>query len=354
MAKIRRIFPGGNTSHGFYSLHDNMMGFDRNMLYIVKGVPGGGKSSLMREIGRRAAEKGYSLEYHHCPSDPNSIDGIVIVELGIGIIDGTPPHGIDPTFPGIKDKIVDLGRFVDEEKLKDKEEDIVLAKKNNKYAYSKAFSYLKAAKTIYELIEVENKRYIDQKGINTKGKDLIDKVFSNKEVEVKINGFDERHLFSTAYTPEGFIDYTSTILEHVSHVYYIEGEIGTGKSLLLKRILEESRIRNYSVEIYYNSLLPDKIESIFIKNLDTIVTSNENGGHFAKFTLNLNDYIDISKVNSEDYSTFNFLIEKGINSLGGAKENHFILEKSYRPAIDYDEINKVKEEIYNEIVTYMK
>lgn len=93
MAKVRKMFPGGNTSQGFYSLHDNIIGSDRNMLYILKGMPGGGKSSLMKEIAIRFAEEGYMLEYHHCPSDPNSVDGIVITELAIGIVDGTAPHG---------------------------------------------------------------------------------------------------------------------------------------------------------------------------------------------------------------------------------------------------------------------
>lgn len=87
------MFPGGNTSQGFYSLHDNIKGPKRNMLYIIRGMPGGGKSSMMKEIGKLALEKGYDLEYHHCPSDPNSVDGVVIEELGIAIVDGTLPHG---------------------------------------------------------------------------------------------------------------------------------------------------------------------------------------------------------------------------------------------------------------------
>lgn len=93
MSKIRRVFPGGNTSQGFYSLHDNIIGLDRNMLYILKGMPGGGKSSLMNNIAERMLEEGFSIEYHHCPSDPESIDGILIQELNIAIVDGTPPHG---------------------------------------------------------------------------------------------------------------------------------------------------------------------------------------------------------------------------------------------------------------------
>ena len=93
MAKIRRIFPGGNTANGFFSLHNNIISEKRNMLYIFKGMPGGGKSSLMRDIGERMYNEGYDIEYHHCPSDPKSVDAIVIDELKICLLDGTPPHG---------------------------------------------------------------------------------------------------------------------------------------------------------------------------------------------------------------------------------------------------------------------
>lgn len=93
MTKIRRMFPGGNTSRGFFPLQENIIGEDKNFLYILKGMPGGGKSSLMKEIARRSLEEGYTVEYHHCPSDPTSVDAVVIVELKIVILDGTPPQG---------------------------------------------------------------------------------------------------------------------------------------------------------------------------------------------------------------------------------------------------------------------
>ena len=93
MPKIRRMFPGGNTANGFCSLHDNIISNDRNKLYILKGMPGGGKSSMMKDIAKKLIDKGYNLEYHHCPSDPSSVDGIVIEELKIAMVDGTYPHG---------------------------------------------------------------------------------------------------------------------------------------------------------------------------------------------------------------------------------------------------------------------
>ena len=90
--RIRRLIPGGNTSKGFYSYYDNIIEKDANRIFILKGGPGTGKSSLMKKIAKEMLEKGYEVEYHHCSSDNNSIDGIVIPKLRVAMIDGTAPH----------------------------------------------------------------------------------------------------------------------------------------------------------------------------------------------------------------------------------------------------------------------
>ncbi|SMB80482.1 hypothetical protein SAMN00017405_0883 [Desulfonispora thiosulfatigenes DSM 11270] len=92
MAKIRRFFAGGNTSEGFYSFYHYMVKPDATRFFIIKGGSGTGKSTFMRYIGKEMASRGYELEYHHCSSDFNSIDGVVIKDLDIGLVDGTAPH----------------------------------------------------------------------------------------------------------------------------------------------------------------------------------------------------------------------------------------------------------------------
>ncbi|HSH36391.1 ATP-binding protein [Schnuerera sp.] len=351
MIKVRRMFPGGNTSQGFYSFHDNIIGSNKNMLYILKGMPGGGKSSLMKYIAEKVLKEGYNVEYHHCPSDPESIDGIVIEELNIGIVDGTAPHIIDPVYPGLVDRLIDLGQFIDVRKLSDSKNQIINAKLNNKKAYGKAFAYFKAAKIVHEIIEEGNKTGVDFNRVNMETKLLIDEIIDKKPNDIKVS-FKERHLFSNANTPQGFVDYTEFILEGIQTIYYLQGEIGTGKSTLLNRLIEECKIRGYHIEIYHNSTIPEKIESLIIIDLNICITSNKYGIKYADKKIDLNKYFDDRIKNSEDYNTYKLLIKKATDSLANASENHQILEKVYKPAVNYSGVNRIREELLNEILAY--
>ncbi len=91
--KLKKLFPGGNTSQGFYSYYDYVISPNATRIFIIKGGPGVGKSSLMRSIGETMLERGYDVEYHCCSSDNGSLDGVCIPQIGVALIDGTAPHG---------------------------------------------------------------------------------------------------------------------------------------------------------------------------------------------------------------------------------------------------------------------
>ncbi|MFA7534192.1 MAG: hypothetical protein WCY46_07670, partial [Tissierellaceae bacterium] len=55
-----------------------------------------------------------------------------------------------------------------------------------------------------------------------------------------------------------------------------------------------------------------------------------------------------------DVNTMNLIIERGIENLKEAKENHKILENAYRAAINYTMIDKEREMIYTEILNLIK
>lgn len=92
--KVKMVFPGGNTCLGFYSFYDNIIGPDANRIFVIKGGPGVGKSTFMRRIGEDLRERGYTIEFHCCSSDNDSLDAVVVPALGVALIDGTAPHRV--------------------------------------------------------------------------------------------------------------------------------------------------------------------------------------------------------------------------------------------------------------------
>lgn len=352
MPKIRRMFPGALTSSGFFHLHDNIIDEDRNMLYIIKGMPGGGKSSMMKEIGERAFKKGYDIEYHHCPSDPNSVDGLVITDLKIALVDGTSPHVIEAKYPGLKDKIIDLTQFIDSSSLKLYRGEISSAKKRNKMAYDRAFSYFKSCKNIHDLMERERNHNINKNGINKLSYDLQDRIFKGELFNIENIDFKNRYLFSAAYTPEGFVDYTSTILDGIKNRYYLKGDSATEKTALFKWIINRANLLEYHLEIFYNPMIPSEIATVIIKELNTIISTSAEIKNYIYTLIDLNEYLE-SKDLQEDLKIYEILIDRGIDALAGAKTNHEILETSYKRCIDYEGIDAIREKIWEEILDFM-
>src|SRR5690554_1970966 len=116
-------YGGGNTAKGFVHFFDsNFQDLDR--LFILKGGPGTGKSTLMKRIGIKWQEQGYGVEWIHCSADYGSVDAIIIPSIRAGIVDGTSPHIIEPALPGIVDEYVNLGVAWDRKKLLPNKENV--------------------------------------------------------------------------------------------------------------------------------------------------------------------------------------------------------------------------------------
>ena len=94
MAQVTNFFVGANSGEGFRNLFPEMVDIEDTYDFMVlKGGPGVGKNTFMREIGRCAEEAGLAVEYLWCSGDPDSLDGVVIPELRCAVADGTSPHG---------------------------------------------------------------------------------------------------------------------------------------------------------------------------------------------------------------------------------------------------------------------
>ena len=145
---IKKVFPGGNTAKGFHSYYDNIIGNDATRFFVIKGGPGVGKSSFMKKIGFEMTEKGYDVEFHQCSSDNGSLDGVVIPELKIAMIDGTAPHVVDPKHPGGIDEILNFGQFWNEDGIREHRDSLVAITAKIGSLFKRAYRFFAAAKSI--------------------------------------------------------------------------------------------------------------------------------------------------------------------------------------------------------------
>ena len=149
MAQVTHFFAGANSGDGFQNLFSEIVDLeDTYDLMVLKGGPGVGKATFMREIGRSMEEAGTPVEYLWCSGDPDSLDGVVLPELRCAVVDGTSPHVVEPRYPAAVDRYVDLGRFYDLTAAKAAAEEVKAHPRAYKAAYIRAYHHLKAARQV--------------------------------------------------------------------------------------------------------------------------------------------------------------------------------------------------------------
>lgn len=352
--KVRDIFPGANTANGSVNFFDNIIQENINRIFCLKGGPGVGKSSLMRKIAHEFIERGYDVELHHCSSDPSSLDAVLIKKLGVVLLDATSPHIVDPKNPGAVDEIINLGDFWNTDNLEKNKDEIIEIGKDISESFKRAYKFLKSAEPIYFDIEDKYKNAMDFGKVNLLVDEFIENLFKEKPNYGKYK--KERHLFGTAITPIGHIDYTDSILSQVKNIYYLEGEIGTGKTTFLTKVYEKAVQKGMSVEVYHYPLIKEKIETVIINDLNIAITVSKIFNEREK--IDFNQFIDegkLAKYQEEidfDKKVFDELINYAILDLKRAKAKHDIVESYYIPNMNFDDVGKLREELIKRILKY--
>ena len=144
-----QYFLGANSPAGFYSLYSELLPPETaNAIYILKGGPGCGKSTLMRRVAQQAAQAGEAVEYILCSGDPDSLDAVVLPRLGAALVDGTAPHVVEPKYPGAVEQYVNLGDCYDRAGLRAIRGEILTCMDGYKEHYQRAYRCLDAAAEI--------------------------------------------------------------------------------------------------------------------------------------------------------------------------------------------------------------
>jgi hypothetical protein len=355
--KIKNYYTGGNTARGFYSLFEsNLQPLTR--VFILKGGPGTGKSSLMKAIGTEWARKGYDIEYLHCASDNGSIDGVIIPALKVGIVDGTAPHVLEPKAPGVIDEYVNLGTAWNSKQLASHKDEVFKYTTKITEAFQSAHATFAEALKIHDEWETIYINTMDFAKADELTQRLIETLFAGERKNKKAN---VRHRFLGAATPKGPVDFIQNLTEDIPCRYFIKGRPGSGKSTMLKKLAGYAEQNGFDVEVYHCGFDPHSLDMIIVRERG-IAVFDSTAPHEYFPNREGDRIIDmygtvISPETDEKYALeiqgisqrYAVKMKEGTAFLADAKSWHDQLEQIYVKAMDFTKVDKIRDEIRLEI-----
>ena len=339
----RHYFLGGNTPQGFYSYYDYLIDSEKaKKVYVIKGGPGTGKSTLMKSAAAWGEECGYDVDYLHCSSDPGSLDGIII-DGDIAMVDGTSPHIVDPKNPGCVETIINMGDFWDEARIRENKEKIIGINKQIKAYFAEAYNYLAAAGSIYKNIQSSEDTRI--------AKTIFDESAGRESACGKGR---KRKLFASAIGPVGTVSFADTLA--LKKCYILKTDFAKGTSRVMQKLMQMFLDNGYDTEVFYDPLAPDElIEHICVQELGVSVLTSVGLSNIS----NENSYvIDVDEIINTDICTKAYihnklmtdtLVKEASGIIAKAKQKHDELEGCYIPCMDFESANKAVKHLIEDI-----
>ena len=333
-----RTFLGANSSRGFFSLYPTFS--EKNRTIVIKGGPGSGKSGIMKKIGAEALRRGYFTEYCYCSSDAESLDGIRIPDLGLCVVDGTPPHTAEPNFPGAKDEIFYTGQFWDGARLTQSLSEIQDLSTHIKQCFAHAYRYLASAGAVAEDLRTEWIAKTNTEKLRSFASEFIKRHCRHRVEEGTIHP-----RFLSSISPQGYVTNKDTVYTLADRVYVLKDPYGIG-SVFLEAVIETAY--NYGHELYafYDPLCSDIPVHVILPD-EGIGFATDN--HFVSFEpqnayrIHLNRFVSTDNGAVARSKTAEGLIRacirEALHALKLEKEFHDDLEEYYVEAMDFRKLN---------------
>lgn len=345
---MTKFFAAANTENGFYSLFDEMFSSeDFKRIYILKGGPGTGKSTLMGSVGFAAEANGYDVEYIYCSSDTKSLDGVIIPALGIAVLDGTAPHTVDPIYPGAVERIVNLGEAFDNAALEGKREDLISLICAKSDAYRTAYRFLAAAGRM----ERERDDLLTSVFLSGKASAAAKRIVSSLRYAEKGK---ERRRYLSAIGVQGLVT-LETYAEKAKKIYAVTGKNGLDFAFMTK--LHEALSREgIAMTVCAAPLVATHTEAIFVDGEDVLFTvANEKQAERSDKIINCARFASAERL-SQRRKRLRFaekctdiLMEGALSALADAGTLHGKVENIYGACVDFSKVDEMKNRILAEI-----
>ena len=329
-------FAASNSSLGFYSYYRECFDApDVCHLYAIKGGPGTGKSRFMREVAQCARGCGWQCEYVYCSSDPDSLDGLLLSKEGekIGFLDATAPHVYEPSRPGVREDIINLGAFWNIDLLAKHADEIEELNRAKGEAYRKAYRYLAGMGEMEEVKSATVAPYIRKPALCR----YVEKLTRGIERGV---GFSAQTALMRSVGMRGRVDF-DTYFAMAKEIFLVEDCRGASQYLMaeLLRIASEKQV---SVRLSRDPIYPERVDAIFFCSAELLfaVDTGEHVGYPYR-KISTRRFVDTAGFGAVR-SSYNYahrmsesLLDGAVEALEEARGVHFALEEIYAEAMDF-------------------
>jgi len=331
-------YPGAMTPAGFHSYYrEGLSGCTH--IYILKGGPGCGKSTLMRKIGLLLQEQGQDVEYWPCSSDDASLDGVICRSLGLAVVDGTAPHTLDPLYPGAVESLVNMGCW-DEAQLRPHLAQMQRLSEEGSSHYAKARQHLATARQISQTEAEANREALDTQRLSALCRSLTADIFCRSE--------SVRRFFISVVTPGGEQHIAEELTEGMQRIL-LKGPRGCGQTELLQTIAQAAQLNGQSCAFGYRAILPQEPAMLLLNEQKLAIVPAE------LVQVREDDrIIDCAALlTGAPTPSRNAAVQKALDAaaaeIGAAHALHDELEDIYRPAIDFAAVTRIGDELLTKI-----
>ena len=334
----RKYFAAANGHSGFRSYFDEVFPSEKfRRIFVFKGGPGTGKSSMMKKCAEHFLKLGASVDLIFCSSDPSSLDGVIITQgdVKIALIDGTAPHERDAVIPGAIDEIVNLGQCWQSDKLEKSRESILLLNKQKKVAYKNAYSALSFAGKAAESAKNITKVYY-----NSEFAEKTVQKLANKFVEKNKNTYTQLYC---AFGKDGFVTFDIPS----ESIVKIGGRYGSGALFInrLYSLLSESKADMiHSPSVFSN----DDTYAIISPDFSYALKLSEN-----ECEIDCSEFVNLNDFPEESYNRYRKTEDEFLSLsqkyFADASSAHFKLEDIYKDAMRFEINDEIRNNIISEI-----
>ena len=330
-------FAASNSTKGFVSYYEEIFQNARiGHVWAIKGGPGTGKSRFLREVSVVAEKQGWNCEYVYCSSDPGSLDAVILTKEGkegIALLDATAPHLYEPTCPGAREDIIDLGQFWNSEALGARRAEIEQLGREKGDAYRRAYRYLSGFGDMRANRDSLVLPYIHQSRIALQAQKLM------KELP-EGDAYSAQPALIHSLGMRGEVGF-DTYFREAKEIYVIADCHGAAQYLMreLGKLATQKRL---AIRISHDPVEADKIDGIFLcESGIAFAVCTEEECDYPCHRICMRRFVDtasMKRIRRELRAIDRIsraLKGEAIDALEKVREVHFRLEDIYSSAMDF-------------------